>query len=317
MHDHSHTTVSARSGGADRRRIAAALVLVLAYLVAEVVGALWSGSLALLADAGHMASDAAALGLALLASWFATRPSGPRFSFGLARAEVLAAAAQGAALLVAAVLISVEAFERLSAPTSVFGPGVVIVATGGLLVSLTGMAILGAGRSQNLNVRGAWLHLLSDALGSVGAIVAGLAVWQLGWMWADPAASLLISALVIHSAWLLLRDVVDVLMEAAPRGLDLEAIEAGLGKLPDVFGVHDLHVWTVGSGERRLSCHLVAREGSDPSAMLEAAYRLLGSRFGIDHATLQIEPAQFAGATPRSISAASCDDPGRAVGVRV
>jgi cobalt-zinc-cadmium efflux system protein len=253
-----------------------------------------------------MLSDAAALALALFASWIASRPSGERFSFGLARAEILAALAQGAALVAVALLVGIEAVSRLAQPVPVMGAGMFAIATGGLVVNAIGLAILAGGRRDSLNIRGAWLHVLSDALGSVGAMAAAVLVWLFGWYWADPAASLAIVGLVLLSAWHLLREAVDVLMEAAPRHLDLQRVEAELTGLHGVLRVHDLHVWTIGSGELCLSCHLVVTRAGEATSLLADAYRLLGSRFGIDHATLQIEPEGFAGQTPRSVCAGAC-----------
>jgi cobalt-zinc-cadmium efflux system protein len=300
MHDHPH------HGAANRRRLSIALVLAAGYMLVEVAGGLWTGSLALLADAGHMLSDVAALALALFASWIATRPGGLRWTYGLARAEILAALAQGGALVAVAILVVLEAFERISTPSPVLGPGMLAVASGGLVINLLGLWILRAGRHESLNVRGAWLHVMSDALGSVGAMLAGALVWRFGWLWADPAASMAISALVLLSAWALLREAVDVLMEAAPRHLDLAEIESALGGLTAVVRVHDLHVWTIGSGEISLSCHLVAKDESRGVELLSEAYRVLGSRFGIAHATIQIEPQTFEDETPRSLCGGGC-----------
>ena len=302
---HEHAAHAAGRDAGHRRHLALALVLAAGYMAVEVVGGVWAGSLALLADAGHMLSDAAALALALFASWIAARPSGARWTYGLRRAEILAALAQGSVLVAVALLVSIEAFERLARPTEPFGPGILAVATGGLLVNLVGLWILNEGRRDNLNVRGAWLHVLSDALGSVGAMIAGALVWRFGLAWADPAASLLISALVLISAAGLLREAVDVLMEAAPRHLDMAAIEAELQSLPQVMRVHDLHVWTIGSAQVSLSCHLVVSEGAGPG-LLSEAYRVLGGRFGIDHATVQIEPESFAEESPRSVCGGGC-----------
>ncbi len=299
MHDHPHH--AADPGAANRRRLGLTLGLAAGYMGVEVVGGLWTGSLALLADAGHMLADVAALSLALFASWIGSRPSGARWTYGLARAEILAALAQGAALAAVAILVVTEGLERLAAPPSVLGPGMLVIATGGLGVNALGLWILNAGRRDNLNVRGAWLHVLSDALGSVGAMLAGVLVWRFGWLWADPAASLAISGLILVSAWHLLREAVDVLMEAAPRHLDLGEIEKALGGLPEVVRVHDLHVWSIGSGEISLSCHLVADDPGNGTGLLSRVYRVLGDRFGIAHATVQIEPVDFEHETPRSI----------------
>jgi len=303
-HAHAH---GAAHGGATRRRLLLALALAASYLVAEVVGGLWTGSLALLADAGHMASDVAALSLALFAVWVASHPADDRWTYGRSRAEILAALAQGVGLVAVALLIALEAFERIAAPRPVMGGGVLAIATGGLAVNLAALAILGDGHAHSLNVRGAWLHVLSDALGSVGAMIAGFLVWRFGWLWADPAASLAIAALVLFSSWHLIREAVDVLMEAAPRELEVDALRRDLSALAGVRSVHDLHVWTLGQGRVALSCHLVVPRVEHSERLLTDAYTLLGNRHGIDHATIQVEPESLADASPRSVCALGCD----------
>jgi cobalt-zinc-cadmium efflux system protein len=304
-HGHAHTHADASA--VTRRRLAFALGLTFSYMIAEAVGGWYTGSLALLADAGHMLSDVSALALALFASWVASRPAGSRWTYGRARAEILAALAQGVALVVVAVLILGEAVERFRAPTAVLGPGMLLIASGGLVVNLASLSILSAGRHASLNVRGAWLHVMSDALGSVGAMTAGALVWAFGWHWADPAASIAICVLVLLSAWHLIREATDVLMEAAPRNLDPNDVLAALSDLDEVRSVHDLHVWTVGSGQIALSCHLVVARDGGCTPLLSRAYALLGSRFGIDHATIQVEPEEFAGQTPRALCGGGCD----------
>jgi cobalt-zinc-cadmium efflux system protein len=304
-HDHEHR--GAHRSANPRQRLALALALSAAYLVAEVVGGVLTGSLALLADAGHMGADVAALSLAWFASWVAARPAGDRWTYGHSRAEILAALAQGVALVAVAILIAAEAVERFSAPRPILGAGVLAIATGGLLVNLAGLAILGDGHEHSLNLRGAWLHVFSDALGSVGAMVAGLCVWRFGWLWTDPAASLAIAALVLISAWQLIREAVDVLMEAAPRGLDVDGVRRDLGALAGVRSVHDLHVWTLGHGRVALSCHLVVARLERAESLLTDAYSLLGNRHHIDHATIQVEPESLADASPRSVCALGCD----------
>jgi cobalt-zinc-cadmium efflux system protein len=284
-----------------RRRLALALGLAAVYLVAEVAGGLWTGSLALLADAGHMGSDVAALSLALFAAWVASHPADDRWTYGRARAEILAALGQGVALVAVAVFVAIEAVERFGAPRPIAGAGMLAIATGGLLVNLASLAVLGEGHRHSLNLRGAWLHVLSDALGSVGAMLAGVVVWQLGWIWADPAASLAIAGLVLVSAWQLIRDAVDVLMEAAPRGVDVDGVRRDLAALAGVRSVHDLHVWTLGQGRVALSCHLVVARIERFEALLTDAYTLLGNRHHIDHATIQVEPESLAHASPRSV----------------
>ncbi len=275
-------------------------------LVLEAVGGWLTGSMALLADAGHMLSDTAALALALFATWVASKPPDQRWTYGRARAEILAALAQGVTLILVAVWIVTEAVERFADPRPVAGAAMLAIASGGLVVNLVCLQILAAGRQDSLNLRGAWLHVMSDALGSVGAMTAGGLIWAFGWAWADPAASVVICTLVLYSAWHLLREAVDVLMEAAPRGLDMDDVRGALTGVPDVRSVHDLHVWTVGSGQVALSCHVVVPDERRATSLLSDIYQLLGSRYGIDHATIQVEPESFAGETPRSICGA-CD----------
>jgi cobalt-zinc-cadmium efflux system protein len=292
MLEHSHPHPQAADlRGSGQRRLALMLGLSATYMVAEAVGGWWTGSLALLADAGHMASDVASLALATFAMWVAQRPADARRTFGHTRAEILAALAQGVALIAVAILIVVEAFERLEQPPPVAGAGMLAIATGGLAVNLLGLWLLGHGRKQNLSLRGAWLHVASDALGSLGAMGAGAAVFWFGWRLADPIASLLIALLVIGSAWQLMREAVDVLMETAPRHLDVDEIRTALRRVAGVLDVHDLHVWTIGSGEISLSCHAVSQAGADTGALLATCNALLERDFAIRHATIQVEPA--------------------------
>jgi cobalt-zinc-cadmium efflux system protein len=277
----------------DRRRLTWVLVLVGIYLIAEVLGGLWTGSLALLADAGHMFSDVAALALSLFAIWLAQRPTSIERTFGFHRIEILAALANGVALLAVALLILIEAGQRLSAPTEVLGGPMLAVAVGGLIVNLFGLWILRGGKEANLNVRGAWLHVLSDALGSIGAITAAGLVWAFGWSRADPIASIGISLLVIIASWQLLRETVGVLMEAAPRHIDVEQVARALSETPGVVAVHDLHIWTITSGLVSLSCHVESSHQRADPEMLGALQSVLRQRFGIEHVTIQIEPADF------------------------
>lgn len=297
MHDHAHNHPH-DARGATQRRLAYALGLVLLYLAAEVVGGILTGSLALLADAGHMLSDAGALGLSLFATWVARRPPTPQRTYGYYRIEILAALVNGAALLAVSVFIFVEGVKRLSDPPEVLGGAMLAVAVGGLAVNLAGLAILGGDRDASLNVRGAWLHVLTDALGSVGAIVASLLIWLAGWNWADPVASLLIGLLVVYSAWRLVWESVAVLMESAPRGIDVDAVRDTLAGLTGVVEVHDLHVWTITSGLDALSAHVVVRADTPTAALLNHCQKTLHERFGIDHLTIQIEPEGFSDQGP-------------------
>ena len=273
----------------NRRRLLLVLLLALGYAGIELVGGLWTGSLALLADSLHMISDVAALALSLLAVWMASRPASKRRTFGNSRAEILAALANGLGLAVVAVFISVHAVERFMTPRDVAGGGVMIVAAGGLIINLVSLWILEAGRSESLNVRGAWLHVASDTLASVGVILAGLGIWAFGWIWLDPTVSIIVSVLVLLSAWHLIREALDVLMETVPGHLDPEAIRASLLAVPGVSALHCLHVWTIGSGEVSLSSHLVVDRTHEPERLLQDVRGQLTDRFKIEHTTIQIE----------------------------
>lgn len=266
------------------------LVLSAVYMVAEVVGGLLTNSLALLADAGHMLTDVAALALSLFAIWIARRPATSRRSYGYYRAEILAALVNGAMLVAISVFVFVEAFGRLRTPPEVLGEWSAATAFGGLVVNGIGMFVLRRGATDDLNLKGARLHVAMDALGSVGALLGGLAVWLAGWRWADPAASILIGALVIWSAYSLLRETVSVLMESAPAHIDLDAVRDALAGVPGVSAVHDLHCWSITTGLVALSCHVcVADEAGNGRVLAEVRARL-HDRFGIEHTTIQIEP---------------------------
>ena len=261
---------------------------------AEVAGGLLTGSLALLADAGHMLSDAAALALSLFALWIADRRApGALRTYGYYRAEILAALVNGAALVAIAILIVVEAVGRLSDPPAVEAAGMTAVAAGGLVVNLAALALLHGSRDLNLNLRGAWLHVASDALGSVQAIVAGVVIWKFGWRWADPVASLVIAVLVVWSAWGLLKEALAVLMEAAPGHIDVDSVRGAILDVGCVAGVHDLHVWSISTGFDCLSAHVVAGDGKERDVLLDELRRMLHDRFGIEHVTIQLEPHGF------------------------
>jgi cobalt-zinc-cadmium efflux system protein len=282
-HDHGH-------GRAGRTRaLTWTLALVVGYTAAEVVGGLLSGSLALLADAGHMVSDAAALALTLVAIRFARKAPTAERTFGHHRAEILAALANGAALLALSVFIFVEAYQRLREPHPIEGGLMLGVAAGGLLVNLSGLWLLHGNHGDDLNVRGAWLHVLTDALGSVQAMAAAVLIRAYGWTWVDPIASILIAVLVIYSSWALIRQSVDVLMEGTPRHIDLGELRLALERVGDVQDIHDLHVWTITSGFVSLSAHMVVSERADAGAVLKSSEQVLAERFKIRHSTLQIE----------------------------
>jgi cobalt-zinc-cadmium efflux system protein len=290
---HNHHATAAEVAG-NRRRLAVALGLTATYMVAEVVGGIAANSLALLADAGHMFSDAAALGLSLVAVVLAQRPATSQRTYGFHRAEILAALINGATLLVLSVLIAREAWERLSAPPEVHGGLMLAVAFGGLAINLANLRILSGGRESNLNVRGAWLHVMADTLGSVGAISAGAAIYFFGWRWADPVASFIIASLVLYSAWGLVRETLDVLMEGVPRGISIQEVTEALKGLPGVQEAHDLHVWSLTSGRNIATIHLVIGEDADHQGIIDAANRTLADRFAIQHATIQVEHDELA-----------------------
>jgi cobalt-zinc-cadmium efflux system protein len=294
-HGHSHAHESAEVRARNARRLATVLVLAAAYMVAEVIGAALTNSLALLADAGHMLSDAGALALSLFALWIAQRPPTVTHTYGFHRTEILAALANGAALVAISIYIFVEAYRRIDAPPEVEGGVMMAIAVGGLAVNVLGLWILNQGRGESLNVQGAWLHVLTDALGSVGAILAGALIWRFGWAWADPVASVLIGILVLYSSWALLRETVGVLMEGVPSHIDADEVRAAIDAFPGVVSAHDLHVWTITSGMVALSAHVTVRDAGPPGALLTGIRSTLHDRFGIHHVTLQLEPEGFDG----------------------
>lgn len=290
-HAHHHAGPSRNAAGS--RRLAWTLALVLVYMLAEVVGGLAANSLALLADAGHMLSDAAALGLSLFAIWIARRPPRPQHTYGYYRTEILAALANGAALVAISIFIFVEALERIARPPEVRGGLMIAVAVGGLVVNAAGLWILHGGRSDSLNVRGAWLHVLSDTLGSLQAILAGALILAFGWRLADPIASALIGVLVIWSAWALLKETLAVVMEHAPGHIDVDAVRDVMRSVQGVDDVHDLHLWTITSGLECLSAHVVPECTPARPGLLQELRDTLHARFGIAHVTIQIEPEGF------------------------
>lgn len=282
-HHHSHL----RTSLGNVRRLTIVFAMVAVYAVTEALGGLYTGSLALLADAGHMVSDVAALGVALFAIRLARRPATRNRTYGLYRAEVLGALINGVALVVIAGFIFVEAYQRFAQPPEVLGGVMMAIAAGGLLVNVSGLFILREGHDQSLNVRGAWLHMLADALGSCGALVSGFLIWRFAWNWADPVASVFIGALVLWSSLALLRDTLNVLMEATPSRLDLGEVSESLQSIEGVQSVHDLHVWTIASGREALTAHVVAETTS--SDLLPRLRALLRERFHLSHVTLQVE----------------------------
>ena len=294
-HDHGHAhgagdahrhTLTGGNGLSPRRALVVALGLTLGFSVIEAVGGWMAGSLALLSDAGHMVTDAAALGLALFADAVARRPPSNRASYGYGRAEVLAAFVNAIAMLAVAAAIGIEAVRRLLAPTPVAGGMVVGIALAGLAVNLVAAWVLSRA-SGSLNTRGALLHVLGDLLGSLAAVVAGGVIIATGWMPIDPILSLAVGLLILRSTWQLLKQSTGVLMEGVPTHLDFDAIGRSLAALPGVSDVHDLHIWNMTSEGVALSAHLSLARGEDWLATLAHAKRVLAVEYGIRHATLQ------------------------------
>ena len=286
--NHVHReTAAARS----RSALVATLVLTGSFLIVEVVGALWTGSLALFADAGHMLADAAAIALALFAVWIAARPPTPAKTYGYFRAEILAALLNALVLLIVSGAILLESYARLLAPSPVLGGPMLAIAAVGLGVNLAGAALLKAGAGTSLNVRAAYLEVVSDALSSLGVLVAALLVLTTGWQRADPLVSAAIGLFIIPRTWRLLRQAVNVLLEGTPAHLELREIEDALLAVRGVRHVHDLHVWTLTSGRDAMSAHVVVEDVRESERLLDELHGVLHARFGIDHTTIQLDPA--------------------------
>jgi cobalt-zinc-cadmium efflux system protein len=267
------------------------LAITAAVMVAEAVGGWLAHSLALVADAGHMLADVAALGLSLVVAALARRPVTAERTFGLLRLEILAALVNGAALIVISLGIGIEAYRRFRAPAAVHGGLLLVVAGLGLAANAAGVALLHRGHDHSLNQRSAYLHVLSDLLGSFGALLAGAIILATGWVQADPIISVLIAVLILASAWRLVKESADVLLEAAPAHIALSDVHDRIASIPGVRSVHDLHVWTVTSGVIAMSGHLVVQDPADNQRVLEAVQQRLGG-MGIGHVTVQMERDQ-------------------------
>ncbi|MBN9597175.1 MAG: cation transporter [Afipia sp.] len=270
-------------------RLRWALALTGTYMIAEVVGAFVTGSLALLADAAHMLTDVGGLALALLAIRFAAREATPQLTYGYLRTEVLSALINAVVLLLLTVYILYEAYQRFLAPPEVLSGPMLIVAAIGLVVNLISMRLLASGSSESLNVKGAYLEVLGDMLGSVGVIVAALIIMWTGWRLADPIMGAGIGLFIVPRTWILLKQVTHILMEGTPPNVDLGLLERNLMEISGVTAVHDLHVWTVTSGFDAMSCHLVVADLSKGREVLQRARRVMKDNFGIDHVTIQVE----------------------------
>jgi len=290
---HAHQQHSPGRAERSRRRLLLVLALTATYMLAEAVGGWWTNSLALLADAGHMLTDVAALVLALMAVWFASRPATPRKTFGYYRLEILAALINGVALVLMALLIFYQAYERWHTPREVESELMMVVAAGGLLINLSCAWLLHGDHTHDLNMHGAWLHIMGDALGSVGAIIAGALMSLYGWYQADALFSAGIALLIIWSSWHLIRESTNVLLEGTPAHINLASVEEAIRATGGVEGVHDLHVWTITSGRDALSAHVVHAPHIVQPELLRELRVKLHDRFGVDHLTIQMETADF------------------------
>ncbi|HEX7052255.1 MAG TPA: cation diffusion facilitator family transporter [Longimicrobiales bacterium] len=283
-HEHHHH----RAVG--RRALQFVAGLTAAVMAIEFVGGWLADSLALMADAGHMLTDVAALSLSLFALWFARRPAAPEKTYGYLRWEILAALLNGATLIALSFVIFFEAYQRFRAPMPVQSGLMLAVALGGLAANILAAVVLHRSAGHSLNVRGAYLHVLGDLLGSAGAVAAALLIMATGWSYADPLISVVVGFLILASSWKLVRESVDVLLEAAPAHIDLAEVRRAIDEIDDVDDVHDLHVWTVTSGLLAMSGHAVVRDPRQNQRVLEEIHARLGARFGIRHITVQLEP---------------------------
>ncbi len=280
---------SQSAAGRHEGRLRLAFLLTASFMAVEAAVGLVTGSIALVADAGHMLTDAAGLGMALLAIRLAQRPATARQTYGFYRAEIIAAAVNGVLLLAVGGYVLVESYQRFRDPAEVPGLPVLVVATVGLFVNLGSASLLYRGAAESLNVRGAFLEVASDVLGSVGAITAGVILLTTGWEYADPLLASFVALLIVPRTWTLLREALAVLLESVPAHIDMEAVTGRMLAVPGVRSVHDLHIWTITSGYVALSGHVGVDEATDASDVLVRLHRLLSRDFGIEHITLQVE----------------------------
>jgi cobalt-zinc-cadmium efflux system protein len=288
---HSHSHAAMRSGQRHKGRLFAAFVLLAAFMVVEVVAGLLANSLALLSDAGHMFTDVMGLGMALAAIQVASRGTERRHrTFGLYRLEILAALANAVLLFGVAVYVLIEAIRRFGDPPDVLGVPMLVVASLGLVANLVAFALLREGSKESLNVEGAYLEVLSDTIGSVGVIIGAIVLEATGWEYIDPIIGVAIGVWILPRTWRLGAQALRILVQAAPPGVDLDAMQSDLEKVRGVVDVHDLHVWTLTSDMEVASAHLMVRAGTETHGVLDEARVVLRDRYGIEHATLQVEP---------------------------
>lgn len=288
-HDDGGQAGHNHGAGASTKRLAIALSLTTVFLVAELVGAFVFDSLALLSDAAHMFTDSAALAIALAAVKIGQRPPDDKRTFGYRRFEILAAAFNAILLFAVAGYVLIEGIGRFLEPKPVESMGMLVVATIGLVVNLISMRVLAGGKDDSLNVKGAYLEVWADMLGSLGVIAAAIAIYLTGYNWIDPIVAIAIGLWVLPRTWTLLRDTTHILLQGVPRGFDLNAIRAAMGEVAGVTGVHDLHLWSVAEDDASLTAHVALAEGSDAEVTRRAMTEMLEARFDIHHATIQTE----------------------------
>jgi cobalt-zinc-cadmium efflux system protein len=295
-HDHHHGPAAGRAGERHRRPLTVALALVLVFLVVQVVAGVLTGSLALLSDAGHMATDALGLAMALAAIHLATASRRrDRRTFGLYRLEILAALANSVLLVGVAAYVFFEAAQRLRSPAEVASGPVLVVGVLGLVVNVVSFRLLREGAQESINLEGAYLEVLADLLGSFAVVAGAVVIWLTGWTWVDPVVGAGIGLFILPRALRLGREALRILLQHAPAGADLDGIAVGLEGIDGVVGVHDLHLWTLTSDMDVLTAHVMTDDGVDAHGVLDRARELLASDHGISHATLQVEPVSHHG----------------------
>lgn len=287
-HNHIRTTA-----GKNKKRLQIVVVLTTVYLVAEILGGIWTGSLALLADAGHMLTDVIGLLLALFAIWIAERPANPAKTYGYYRAEILAALINSTVLIGISFYILYEAFERFRNPPDIASKGMFFVAIVGLIINFIGMYLLRSSSRESLNMKGAYFEVLSDMLTSVGVIIAAGIMWVTGWYYADPIISAGIGLFILPRTWILMKEAVGVLLEGTPSHLSLAEIRQCISSVPGVVDVHELHVWSLTSGVNALTAHVVRADAAPVNQLIIQIHETLKSRFSISHTTLQVEDANL------------------------
>jgi len=287
VHKHSHAHDHHHDVG--KRRLTFVMAITAVFLIVELVGGVIANSLALIADAAHMLTDVAAIGLSLFVLWFSRRPARPQKTYGYLRLEILAALINGVTLVAISGLIFWQAYQRLRTPQPVEGGLMLVVAVAGLLVNVVAARLLHSSAGHNLNLRGAYLHIIGDLIGSAGAILAAILILTTGMVIADPVISIVVGLLILFSSWKLVRESVDVLLESVPAHIDLSAVRSAIDAIPGVDNVHDLHVWTVTSGYLAMSGHAVVLDPQHNQRILREIHHCMRDRFGIAHVTVQLE----------------------------